>query len=96
VVESLSLEVFKNRVDVALMDMVSGHGEDELMVGMVILVFFSNLNDSVILRFYGGPGTLLSPIVLATCPSLPAPMMNFYESLHRSGPFLCSGKHPAA
>jgi len=28
VVETLSLEVFKNRVDVALRDMVSGHGGD--------------------------------------------------------------------
>ena len=30
VVESLSLEVFKNHGDVALRDMVSGHGEDGL------------------------------------------------------------------
>ena len=29
---SLSLEVFKNRVDVALRDMVSGHGEGGLVV----------------------------------------------------------------
>ena len=34
VVESLSLEVFKNRVDVALRDVVSGHGRDGLMVGL--------------------------------------------------------------
>ena len=33
VAESLSLEVLKNHVDVALMDMVSGHGGDGLMVG---------------------------------------------------------------
>ena len=33
VVESLSLEVFKNRVDVALRDAVSGHGGDGLVVG---------------------------------------------------------------
>ena len=33
VVESLSLEVFKNRVDVALRNVVSGHGGDALMVG---------------------------------------------------------------
>ena len=32
VVESLSLEVFKNHVDVALRNMVSGHGGDGLMV----------------------------------------------------------------
>ena len=34
VVESPSLEVFKNRVDVALRDVVSGHGRDGLMVGL--------------------------------------------------------------
>ena len=34
VVESLSLEVFKKHVDVALRDMVSGHGGDGLMVGL--------------------------------------------------------------
>ena len=31
-VESPSLEAFKKHVDVALRDMVSGHGSDELMV----------------------------------------------------------------
>ena len=34
VVESLSLEVFEKRADVALRDMVSGHGGDGLMVGL--------------------------------------------------------------
>ena len=34
VVESLSLEVFKNRVDVALRDVVSGHGVGGLVVGL--------------------------------------------------------------
>ena len=34
VVESPSVEVFKKRVDVALMDMVSGYGWDGLMVGL--------------------------------------------------------------
>ena len=34
VVKSLSLGVFKNRVDVALRDMVSGHGEGGLVVGL--------------------------------------------------------------
>ena len=34
VVESPSLEVFKKHMDVALRDMVSGHGGDGLMVGL--------------------------------------------------------------
>ena len=34
VVESLSLEVFKSRVDVALRDVVSGHGGGGLTVGL--------------------------------------------------------------
>ena len=34
VVQSLSLEVFKNCEDVALRDVVSGHGEGGLMVGL--------------------------------------------------------------
>jgi len=34
VVVSLPLEVFKNRVDVAHRDMVSGHGGDGLTVGL--------------------------------------------------------------
>jgi len=34
VAESLSLEVFKNCVDVALRDVVSGHGGDGLTVGL--------------------------------------------------------------
>ena len=34
VVGSPSLEVFKNRVDVALRDVVSGHGGDGVMVGL--------------------------------------------------------------
>ena len=37
VVKSLSLEVFKGRVVVALRDMVIGHGGDELTVGLVAL-----------------------------------------------------------
>ena len=32
--KSLSMEVFKSCVDVALRDMVSGHGGDGLMVGL--------------------------------------------------------------
>ena len=52
VVESPSLEVLKNRVDVALRDMVSGHGGGGLVVGLDDLEVFSNLNDSIILRFY--------------------------------------------
>ena len=35
VVHSPSLEVFKNHVDVALRDLVSGRGGDGLMVGLV-------------------------------------------------------------
>ena len=44
-VESLSLEVFKNSVDVSLRDMVSGRGGDGLVVGFSdwILEVFSNL-----------------------------------------------------
>ena len=42
VMESLSLELFRKHVDVALRDEVSGHGGDGLTV------VFSNLNDSVI------------------------------------------------
>ena len=34
VVNPLSLEVFKNCVDVALRDVVSGHGGDGLVFGM--------------------------------------------------------------
>jgi len=34
VAESLSLEVFKRHVDVALRDMASGHSGDGLMVGL--------------------------------------------------------------
>jgi len=41
VVSPSSLEVFKNCVDVALRDVVSGHGGNGLMV-------FSNTNDSMI------------------------------------------------
>ena len=32
--ESSSLEVFQNHIDVALRDVVSGHGGDVLMVGL--------------------------------------------------------------
>ena len=46
--ESPNLEVFRNRGDAALRDVVSGHGEDGLGLDLVILVF-SNLFDSVIL-----------------------------------------------
>jgi len=49
VVGSLSLEVFKKHVDVALRDIISEHGGDGLMIGLDDLGVFSNLNDSVIL-----------------------------------------------
>ena len=45
VVHSLFLEVFKNRVDVALRD-TSGHGEGGLMLGLHEV--FSNLSGSMI------------------------------------------------
>ena len=47
-VESLFLEVFKKRVDVALRDIISGHGGG-LMIGLMILEVFSSLSYSVIL-----------------------------------------------
>ena len=49
VAESLSLEVFKKRVDVALRDVVGGHGGDGSTVGLDDLRGLSNLYDSVIL-----------------------------------------------
>ena len=45
VVESPSLEVFNNHVDVALRDVGSGHGEDGLVVGLDGLCSLSNLNN---------------------------------------------------
>ena len=48
VVGSSSLEVFKKHGDVALRDIVSGHGGGGLMVGLDDLCDLSNLNDSVI------------------------------------------------
>jgi len=48
-VESLTLEVFRNHGDVALRDMVSGHGGDGMGLDLGVLEVFSNLNDSVIL-----------------------------------------------
>ena len=54
VVESQSLEVFKNHIDVALRDVVSGHGGGGLGLNLVILEVFSNLNDSSLgCRFVG-------------------------------------------
>jgi len=47
VVELLYWEVCKKRVEVALRDVVRGHGGDGLMVGDD-LSGFSNLNDSMI------------------------------------------------
>jgi len=40
-----SLEVLQSHGDVALRDMVSGHGGDGLELDLVILEIFSNLND---------------------------------------------------
>jgi len=47
VVQSPSLEVLKNRVDVALRDAVSERGGDGLVLDWMILMAFSNLNSSV-------------------------------------------------
>ena len=41
--------VFKKRVDVTLMDMVSGHGGDGLVVELDELSGLSNLHDSMTL-----------------------------------------------
>jgi len=41
--------VHKNCEDVALRDMVSGHGGDGLGLNVMIIEVFSNLNDSMIL-----------------------------------------------
>ena len=46
---SPSVEVFKKRVVVAVSDMVSGHSEDGLVVGLGDLSGLSNLNNSMIL-----------------------------------------------
>ena len=48
VVGSPSLKVFQNHGDVALRDVVSGHGGDGLELNLVTLVVFSNLNDFMI------------------------------------------------
>ena len=50
--ESLSLEVFKNHVDVALRDMVNGQGGDGLVVELDELHGLSNIYGSVIFSFY--------------------------------------------
>jgi len=47
VVESPSLELFKKHVDVALRDVVSGHSEDGIVIGLVVLRDFSSLSDSM-------------------------------------------------
>ena len=51
VLESVFLEMFKERVGIALRQMVSGHRGDRLMVELDDLVVFSNLNGSMILWF---------------------------------------------
>jgi len=42
------MEVFKNHIDVALRDVVSGHGGDGLIIGLDGLRGLGNLNDSMI------------------------------------------------
>ena len=49
VVESLSLEVFKERADVTLRVVFSGHGGVGRWFDYMISVVFSNLDDSMIL-----------------------------------------------
>jgi len=46
-VESPSLEVLRKHADVALRDVVSGHGGMSRWLGEVTLAVFSNLNDSM-------------------------------------------------
>ena len=48
VVRSSSLGVFQNHRDVALRDVVGGHGEMGCCLDVSILEVFSNLNDSVV------------------------------------------------
>ena len=50
VVESPSLEVFIKRADVALRNVVSGHGGDGLTFGLDDLIGLSNCNDSVVMH----------------------------------------------
>ena len=64
--ESLSLEVFRKHVDVALRDMVSGHGGDGLTVRLGDLCGFSNLIDSKILSFPGLPSWVITCAVRMT------------------------------
>lgn len=59
--EHLSLQVFKNRVNVALSDMVSGHGGRRL--DLVILKVYYNPNESVISKGGGkGPVPVSKPL----------------------------------
>lgn len=58
--ESLSLEVFQNRGDVAFRDVVSGHNGDGLEPDL-ILELFSNINDSMSLS---PPAFLTSDVFL--------------------------------
>lgn len=48
-VESASLDVFQNHVDVVLRDMVSGHGGDGSAVGLDDLGDLFHLNDFMVL-----------------------------------------------
>jgi len=47
VVESPSLELFKKHVDVTRRDVVSGHSEDGIVIGLIVLRDFSSLSDSM-------------------------------------------------
>lgn len=48
--ESLSLEIFKKRADIAFSDMVQQYGYNVLMLGLYDLSTLSNLYDSMILN----------------------------------------------
>ena len=54
VVESLFLEVFKKHMDMALRDMVSGHGMMGWWLDWMVLEVFSNPYDSMILLLESG------------------------------------------
>ena len=77
VVESLSLQVFKKRVGVALRDMISRHDGGGLMVGLDDLREFSSLNDSVIQLLFA-----YVPQELEACVHLPLIQLTEVQGCH--------------